>query len=359
MFVSRNAAPAKSGLNGLKAGLGACVAALALVSATIIATPEPAAAQALKKIKVTIPVPAFGFYPLYAGVDQGFFAKEGYDVEIISTAGDGPDVDALIAGSVQFSLSTPNRLFTAHEQGKTLLAVMTTTNRLGIECIINKAFAERKGLKPDSPLADTLQALKGQTIAGTRPGAFTYLTAALYASRAKLEAQKDVKIIGVGGPGSMIAALENEQVVFACTASPTPEMAEARGKAYQVTKNLAGGDASTDDFMYQILYVRPDFAQQNPEVVRGIIRGLAKAIAYIKETPGAAQLPAIRKHFPGVPDDVALVMLENNKPAYKADGFTTQRSVERSAAFLKDAGVLKSSAVDWTAIVSNQYLPKQ
>jgi NitT/TauT family transport system substrate-binding protein len=336
------------------AALGACLAMFMLA----FGAPGVASAQTLKKIKVTIPVPAFGFYPLYVGVDEGYFAKEGYDVEIVSTAGDGPDVDALISGSVEFSLSTPNRLLTAHEQGKSLLAVMTTANRMGIECLMNKAFAERSGLKPETPLAEKLKALKGQVIAGTRPGAFTYLTAALYASQAGLELQKDVKVIGVGGAGSMLAALENEQVVMACTASPTPELAEARGKSYQITKNLSGGDPEYDDFMYQILYVRPDYAQANPEVVRGIVKGLLESIAYINHTPGAEQLPKIRKYFTGIPDDVALVMLENNKPAYKTDGVTTKSSVEKAAAFLKNAGVLKSASPDWTSIVTNQYLPK-
>src|SRR5277367_1548699 len=83
-----------------------------------------AEAQTLKKLRVTIPVPAMVFYPLYVAADQGFFAKQGDEFEIISTAGDGPDIDALISGSVDFTISTPNRLFTAYEQGKPLLAVM-------------------------------------------------------------------------------------------------------------------------------------------------------------------------------------------------------------------------------------------
>jgi NitT/TauT family transport system substrate-binding protein len=152
------------------AAFGACLA-IFMLAFGVVGAPGAANAQTLKKIKITIPVPAFGFYPLYVGVDEGYFAKEGYDVEIVSTAGDGPDVDALIAGSVQFSLSTPNRLLSAHEQGKSLLAVMTTANRMGIECLMNKAFAERNGLKPETPLAEKLKALKGQVIAGTRPGA--------------------------------------------------------------------------------------------------------------------------------------------------------------------------------------------
>ena len=47
------------------------------------------------------------FMPLFVAADKGMFAKEGFEVEIIPTSGDGPDVDALIAGSVQFTISTP------------------------------------------------------------------------------------------------------------------------------------------------------------------------------------------------------------------------------------------------------------
>jgi len=326
---------------------------------TLVFGPQPAVSQALKKIKITIPVPAFGFYPLYVGVDQGFFAQEGYDVEIISTAGDGPDVDALIAGSVDFSLSTPNRLLTAHEQGKPLLAVMTTMNRMGIECIMNKAFGDRAGLKPETPLDDKLKAMKGHAIAGTRPGAFTYLAALRYAKRANLEPQKDVKVIGVGAPASMLAALENEQVVLACTASPTPEMAEARGKSIQITSNLAGKDEEYNDFIYQLLYARPDYAQKNPEVVKGIVRAILKSIAYIQDTPGDVQLPKLRERFSGIPDDVMIKMLDNNRASYKRDGITTKTSIDKAAAFLKDSGILKSDVPDWTAIATNQYLPQK
>src|SRR5262252_9888611 len=84
----------------------------------------PGATQTLKPLRVTIPVIGMNFLPLFVAADKGLFAKEGFEVEIISTSGDGPDVDALIAGSVQFTVSTPNRLLTSYEQGKPLLAIM-------------------------------------------------------------------------------------------------------------------------------------------------------------------------------------------------------------------------------------------
>ena len=159
-----------------------------------------AQAQApLQKIRVTIPVPVLPFYPLYVARDHGDFAKQGLDVEIITTSGDGPDVDALIAGSVQFTVSTPNRLFMAYEQGKPLLAVANLGNLMAIECWMNKDTADKLGISVATPLEQRLKALKGLTVAGTRPGAFTYLLLVEYAKRVGLEPQKDLKIIGSVG----------------------------------------------------------------------------------------------------------------------------------------------------------------
>ena len=143
-----------------------------VVLAIAITSAAPASAQApLRKIRVTIPVPALTFYPLYVGRDRGLFAKQGLDVEIIQTSGDGPDVDALISGSVEFTVSTPNRLFMAYEQGKPLLAVANLGNRMAIECWMNKDVATRLGVSVNTPLEQRIKALKGLTVAGTRPGA--------------------------------------------------------------------------------------------------------------------------------------------------------------------------------------------
>ena len=244
--------------------------------ALAFAAPSPASAQApLKKIRVTIPVPALTFYPLYVGRDRGIFAKQGFDVEIIQTSGDGPDVDALISGSVEFTVSTPNRLFMAAEQGKPLLAVANLGNRMAIECWMNKDVATRLGVSVNSPLEQRIKALKGLTVAGTRPGAFTYLPSGRICQTLRAgAAEEDVQIIGIGGPAAMIPAVENNQVALACTGSPAPELAISRGKAVAYTNNINGGDPSYDNFLFELLYVRPEFAKSDPDVVRRMIRGL-------------------------------------------------------------------------------------
>ncbi len=50
----------------------------------------PAQAQALKQLRVTIRCPRWCSIPSYVAADQGFFAKQGYAFEIITTAGRRP-----------------------------------------------------------------------------------------------------------------------------------------------------------------------------------------------------------------------------------------------------------------------------
>jgi len=147
---------------------------LAALIATLSVPLAAAAVQAQQpeKIKITVPTVSTIFYPLYYGQDKGIFAKEGLEIEIISTNGDGPDVDAVISGSAQFSISTPNRLFTSFDQGKPLKAIGMLARRMAIDCAMNKEVADKLGIRTDMPL-DAIRngdiAAVGAVIAGGEP----------------------------------------------------------------------------------------------------------------------------------------------------------------------------------------------
>ncbi len=315
-------------------------------------------AQTLEKIRVTIPVPVFTFFPLYFAQENGYFAREGLDVEVVSTNGDGPDVDAVISGSVQFAASTPNRLFMSYEQGKSLWDVMTLTNRMSIDCFMNKDIAQKQGIDENSPFQKKLESMKGQTVAGTRPGAFTYLLLLDYAKRAGLVPQKDLKVIGVGGPNSMMPAVENGQVAVACIGSPTVELAVERGKAIQFSRNLAGQDPDYNDFLFQHIYVRPDYAKEHPDTVKRFIRGLLGAVNYLVDSPVDSYLPALKKHYSGLSDQMLTDIFKMTRATFKKDGVTTEESYRKVAEFLKGTGAITKVA-PFNELVTNDFLPSR
>ena len=313
--------------------------------------------SAQTQVRVTIPVVGMNFLPLFVAADKGMFAKEKLSVEIIPTSGDGPDIDALIAGSVQFTISTPNRLLTSYEQGKPLLAIMNIANRNAIDCVMNKDTATKLKITENTPMEQKLKALKGLKTAGTRPGAFTYLVLVDYAKRVGLVPQQDLQILGVGGGQSMISALESGAVDVACNTSPTTDIMVRRGKAIMFTHNSLGKDPAYENFLFELLYVRPDYAKQNGELVRSFSRALLAAITDIRDTPAKDQLPLLRKRFSGVEDDILVSVLETLKPIFPRDGRVTPESLDKATKFLVGSGAVKAGAL-WKEVATYDYLPR-
>ncbi len=331
------------------------IVALILALAVLLPGSE-ATAAGLKPLRMTIPVNSLTFYAVFVAQDKGFFEDEGYDIEVIVTRGDGPDVDALLAGSVQFTATPPHRLLVTYEQGKPLLAVVSLMARNGINCFMNKAVADRLGITEQTPLAEKLKKLKGLTIGATRPGAFTYQLATHYVKRAGYEPQKDVRIIGAGGDASMIAAVENNKVDIGCISSPAPELSVFRGKSIMWINNTRGDDPTFSEFLMETLYVRPDYAKEHPEIVRGVVRALVRALHFIADGPESEHMRILKRRFPDVPEDVLRVALRNVRSAVEPTGRISQKAVEAVVAFLREAGLLKTD-VPWTAVTTNEFLP--
>lgn len=330
--------------------------AVSLAALVSVAGPD-ARAQERQKLKITVPTISTIFYPLYYGTEHGIFAKENIEIEVISTNGDGPDVDAVISGSAQFAISTPNRLFTAYEQGKPLKAVGMLARRMAIDCAMNKQVADKLGITAETPLDTKLKAMKGLTVAGTRPGAFTYVLLDIYGRRVGLAAQKDFQLIGVGGLASMLPAVENNQIAIGCTGSPFTELAVSRGKAIRFTSNARGDDAAFDDFLFEMVYAKPEYVQQNGDTARGFLRALFASVAAVLDTPSADHMPMLKKLYGGVPDDVLLETFENTKRIYSRDGLVTPGSVQKAGAFMVESGGVKSAAT-FDQVADNSFLAK-
>jgi len=307
-------------------------------------------------LRTTIPANALFFLPLFVATDLGYFHDAGIDMETVITQGDGPDIDALISGSVDFTISTPNRLFTTYQQGKPLLGVMQVMDRMGIQCFMNKAVAARVGLLPSTPLLDRLTKLKGLTIAGTRPGAFTYLLAIDYLKRAHLQPQDDAKVIGIGTAPGMIAAVENGQADVGCFGSPVIETAVSRGKSVAFINNTQGEDSKFKDFLFEMVYVRPEYAQAHGDLVRKTLAVLVRANRWMAAASDAEVAKIASTHFTGMDEAILQESIASVRPAFPKDPAITETGYAAAEAFLRDTDAL-TGTVPFAKVVDNSYLP--
>lgn len=278
-------------------------------------------------------------------------------MEIIVTQGDGPDIDALIAGSVQFTATTPNRLLTTYQQGKPLLGILNMFNRVGINCFINSESAAAAVIRADTPIDERLKKLKGLTIGVSRPGSFTYFVAANYLKRAGYIPQQDAKIIGVGGGPSMVGALENKKIDVGCLASPTPELAVSRGKASMLVNNTLGEDKELKEFLFSVLYVRPDYAKERSDTVRKVVHALKRAMSYIVATPFEQQRNLLAKTFGEMDETVLRNALVNNQPAINPSGEITESAYNSAVEFLVSSGAVTAPS-PYAAVIDKTFWSK-
>ena len=210
-------------------------------------------AQALRKVKMTLPVVALTTAPVYLAEAKGYFAQEGLTVDITMTGGGGPDIKALIAGDVDFTYTASDQVILPWQEGRRLTMVMGVIPRALINWAMHKDVAQAKGITEKSPLADKLKALRGLTIGTTQAGSLTANLAAYTLRKAGLVPQQDATVIPIGSGLIWLAALEQRKVDAALMSPPLPDTAVARGYAILLIDNARGEDPALAEFLQQVL----------------------------------------------------------------------------------------------------------
>jgi NitT/TauT family transport system substrate-binding protein len=114
--------------------------------ATLLVLGLASAAHALDQIKISYVVPTVQYGALMVGMDKGYFAQEGIEVELVQ-AGGGVATPALIAGDLQFS-GSPSVAISANMKGAHLKSIFVGSDRSGFELWVQpeiKKFEDLEG----------------------------------------------------------------------------------------------------------------------------------------------------------------------------------------------------------------------
>lgn len=313
-------------------------------------------AEAAQKIKVTMPAVSIAMSPVYLAKGRGYFAEEGLDVEVVATPGGGPDIMALIAGEADFTFTPGDNALLAQQQGRKIKMVMSGLNRPIINWAIHKDVARAKGIAESTPLPEKLKALKGLTVGVTQLSALTAHLATFVVRKAGYVPHQDVKLVAVGSGPTWLAALENRRVDLGLAATPILDTAIHRGYALMFLDNAKGEDPSLPEFLMENLLARSETLEQNPELVRKLVRAMVKANAWARNGAPEQVAEALRP-FLGKTDPVVLLAgVRSALPTFSPDGRISERSVQITQDVLEQAGLLKRR-IPFAEAATNDFLP--
>jgi NitT/TauT family transport system substrate-binding protein len=247
--------------------------AAALAAVLFAASP----ALALDQVKISYVVPTVNYGALFVAIDQGFFAQEGIEVELVQ-AGGGVATPALIANDLQFS-GSPSVALSADMKGAHLKAIFVGSDQSGFVLYV----------QPDIKKFEDLQGKQIGIISrgDTSEIGMRYILA-------KRNLPDDFLAYTPMGPGiARVAALESGSFPGALIDSEQAADMRAAGKM--------GGLHLLIDLNKEVHMVFGGYATsdaliaKNPDLVRRTVRGLMKGLAVVL-TDRATTVASLVKH---------------------------------------------------------------
>src|SRR5437660_11451281 len=112
---------------------------------------------------IALPAATLTFSAPFIAEDGGFYKREGLKVSHRTIVGVGA-VNAVIAGSADFTVGTGPVFLRAAAQGQRLLAIANLIDKPLVELVLRKDVAQAAGIAEGTPFDTRAKALRGKTI---------------------------------------------------------------------------------------------------------------------------------------------------------------------------------------------------
>jgi len=240
----------------LQAGAGAGLTALA--QAPLLGAPIGKPERS--KLIAAIPVDAASFLPIYLAADHTW-KPQGLEIELTAFRGDAEVSQALIGGSIDFSIQSADGLINMINAGQPVIAFYA-------------GFHQSDYAWLSQPSIKTWDALKGKTAGVSTFGSATDQLTRYALRRHGLVPEKDIQIAQAGPPASIAQALKAERLAIGILAPPMNWIVADQGF------NILGsqGDEIAPQWPKHVFVARKKFLDDNPNTVQAILRAQVAAV---------------------------------------------------------------------------------
>ena len=262
--------------------------------------------------------------PVYIAKENGFFAKNGLNVELIAIAGDTLK-EGIGTGKIDALMVSP-ALFKPIEQGLNV----KLTDGIHTGCI--------QAVAPVNSAINSVKDLLGKTIGVESMGGVPMTLLSVELSKAGIDPKQDVSWKAYPGP-QLLQAMEKGEVNVFATWDPFGEIAVKDGKAKNIfsTTHTAG----YKDQYCCFVGVSGKLLKESPETTRKIALSFAQAGQWIEANPAEAAKITIEKKYSS--GDVNTVTQLLTDYTFKSDVSKAEESLAFYFKALKDQQIFDST----------------
>lgn len=274
------------------------------------------------------------FYaPMYVAIEEGYFAKEGIDLELVCGFGADKVMTAVLSGEADVGFMGSEASIYTYNEGAT-------------DYVVNFAqLTQRAGnfLVGREDVSDfTWEDLKGATVLGGRKGGMPQMVFEYILKQNNIDPEKDLEINQNIDFGSTAAAFSEGQGDFSVEFEPHATSLEKAGKGYVIAS--LGEDSGY--VPYTAFCAKGSYIEENPDVIQSFTNALQKGMNYVQSHTPEEIAKAIAPQFEETDIDTITTIVTRyyDQDTWKADLIFEKESFDLLQDILDSAGELSKRA---------------
>jgi len=304
----------------------------------------------------TLAIPGINvlFLAQHIASDLHLWEKDGLDVKVLQITGIG-SMNAVIAGSADFSMSSGPSITRAWARGQKLHALATAINQSGQDIVIRKDVAEAAHFDPKAPLAERAKILKGRTMAVGAVAAIPDVILKVIAKSAGI-GPDDIRVAPMQPPEFM-AALARKAIDGFSNGPPYIQQALLDGSGVLVSDSTKGEPSEYAPVSAALLLARADFCDAHRSICTKMVHGVTEATKFIHDHPKES-LEVMKKRYPTLDEKVLAAAYEMVRAMSGNPPVTTPKMLENSDDLNVHAGFIKpeEKLAHYEELIDNAYV---
>lgn len=308
---------------------------LKILALTLLLALLPFHNATAENVKIGIPSLTVTMMPLAVAKEQGFFQKEGLNVETVLMPA-ALNIKVLLAGDIQYA-TTITAGVVANIRGVNTRVVMCFVDRVLLDLV-------------STPEIGSIPELKGKLIGISSRGGLHDVTIRRIFAQSGMDPSQ-ATLITVGGQGAMLASLQSKRIAAGLLNPPHNFLAYRDG-----LKNLGFAGNFVRLPSTGIVTMR-ETLERSPDQVRRMLRALTHARAFARENKAATV--AILKRFVRINDEELVGKIyDYHKQAETPDGrITAALAADQIRDSSQAEGITKETPVN--QVFDFSYLPQR
>ena len=220
------------------------------------------------KVKLTEVAHSIFYAPMYVAIEEGYFAEEGIEVELINGLGADKTMTAVLSGESEIGFMGSEASVYVYNEGAEDYVVnfAQLTQRAG-------NFLVSREAKEDFKMTD----LKGKTVLGGRKGGMPQMVFEYILKKYGMDPDKDLNIIQNIDFGMTAQAFAGGSGDYTVEFEPSATALEKDGEGFVVSSlGIESGYVP-----YTAFSAKKSYIEKNPEVIQGFVNAIQKGMDYV------------------------------------------------------------------------------